>query len=292
MTTAVLRGLDPGRLDVAARSATLAALGSTIGNAAVAGLVGRVRTDMPLDPPDGVREIRRVGGGATLGHTRLLMDPSPPLFRLPAPASVGDRFGVKPGRVRAPEMDFEVRYPTPGRHLMYEGTTSTGEAARTWLEVSTDWSAKLLEGEDEHVGDQTIAGRDTLVRVAEAINEMADGPPVIGPSPEEARRAAWSRFVRALPAVLRPEGREPTEEAQLAKWGISERDSLFRHLVGESKRARDNSGWHTTGSSLDHMEGADEVREVVAESSRIGVTSPEDLMQAAWARLAAERGGG
>jgi hypothetical protein len=288
---AVLGGLDPGRLGMVARAAALAELASAAGNDAVASLVTRSRTDLPLDPPGGVREVRRIGGGATLGHTRLSMDPSPPLFRPAAPAQVGDRFGVKPMPTRAPEMHFDVRYPAPGRHLMYEGTTDRGEPARVWLEVSADWSARLLEGEEEHVADQTIAGRDTWQRIAGVLNDMASGPPVCRPTAAEATNAAWHTFVDALPAPLRPSGAEPSEEAQVERWGFAESTSLFRRLVDESGRARDRSGWHTTGSSLDHMEGVDEVREVVAGSSKIGVTSPEDLMTAAWTRLSGKGGG-
>jgi hypothetical protein len=286
--SAVLDGLDPGRLDVASRTATLARLGSTVGNAATAGFVARARTDYPLGPPDGVREIRRIGGTSTLGHTRSLIDPSPPVFR-PRPAeSINGRAAVRPSRTRLPEMDFEVRYPAPGPHLLYEGTTSSGQPARTWLDVSDDWSGTILRGEEEHVADQSIAWRDTWERIAGVINEMADAPPVCRATPEEATRAAWEQFVAALPAPLRPVGAEPTEAAQLDAWGFDQETSAFRVLVGESKRARDN-GWHTTSAELDHMDGADEVRTVERGSSQIGETKPEDLMRAAWLRLPVRR---
>ncbi len=275
---AMLAGLDPSRLGVHARAAALADLGGLAGNAAVADFVGRVRTDLPQDPPGGVREIRRVGGGGTLGHTRALMDPSPPLFRLRDAESREGAVGVRPNRTRAPELDFEVRYPTPGRHLLYEGIH---------LEVSADWSATILQGEEEHVADQTIAWQDTWRRVAEAVNAMADGAPVTAATPDEARRAAWRQFVASLPPQLRPAGRDPSEEAQLAAWGFEQPNSAFRRLIGESKRARDDSQWHTPDSSLDHTEGSDEVRVIARGSSRIPGTTPEAVMRAAWERLAA-----
>jgi hypothetical protein len=295
---AVLAGLDPSRLDRVARASAFARIGSTAGNAAVAGLVSRVRTNMPLDPPEGVREIRRVGGGGTLGHTRALMDPSPPLFRLPSPTAADGAYAVRPGRTRAPELDFEVRYPTRGRHVLYEGTTSAGARANIYLEVSPEWSRTILTGEEEHVGDQTIAWQDTWGRVAEVVNAMATEAPVTAATPEEAQRTAWRTFVGRLPGPLRPDGADASESAQLAKWDVTSSTSIFKKLVGESKRARDISQWHTPDSSLDHMEGENEVRVLAAGSSQIGVTTPEVLMREAWARLsqaaggAAARGGG
>jgi hypothetical protein len=279
-SSAVLAGLDPGRLGADARQAAFTDLGRRAGNAAVAGLVGRVRTDLPQDPPAGVKEIRRVGSGGTLGHTRALMDPSPPLFRLREPETREGSAAVRPNRTRAPELDFEVRYPTPGRHQLYEGI---------FLDVSPDWTATILEGEEEHVQDQTIAWQDTWRRVADAVNAMADGAPVTAATPDAARQAAWRQFVASLPPQLRPAGREPSEESQLAAWGFEQRDSAFRRLIGESKRARDDSQWHTPDSSLDHMEGTAEVRVITRGSSRIPGTTPEAVMSAAWERLAAGR---
>jgi hypothetical protein len=275
-SAALLAGLDPGRIGIDARAAALAHLGGLAGNAAVAGFVGRVRTDLPQDPPNGVRDIRRVGGGGTLGHTRALMDPSPPLFRLQEPETRETGVAVRPNRTRAPELDFEVRYPTPGRHQLYEGI---------FLDVSADWSATILQGEEEHVADQTIAWQDSWRRVADAVNAMADGPPVTGANPDEARRAAWRQFVASLPQPLRPAGRDPAEESQLAAWGFEQPNSAFRRLIGESKRARDDSQWHTPDSALDHMEGETEVRVITRGSSRIPGTTPEEVMRAAWGRL-------
>jgi hypothetical protein len=284
-------GLDVGRLGLHARAEALSRIGSLAGNRAVARLVGRVRADMPLDPPDGVREIRRVGSGGTLGHTRSLMDPTPPLFRLPAPAAADGGYTARPAPTRAPALDFEVRWPTPGRHILYEATTSSGAPANTYLQVTDDWSATILKGEEEHVDDQTIAWRETWSRVADIVNAMAAEPPVRGTTPEAASRASWARFVSRLPGPLRPAGADPSESAQLAKWDFADRSSVFRTLVGESKRARDVSQWHTPDASLDHMEDSNEIRTLSAGSSQIGVTLPEDLMRDAWNRLPNASGG-
>jgi hypothetical protein len=290
---AILAGLDPGRLPTSARAASLAEIGASAGNRAVADLVSEVRADFPLDPPEGVRQIRAVaGGGSTLGHTRLSLDTTAPLFRLPAPSAADGGFTVKPGRTRAPELQFEVRYPTPGRHLLFEGRTAEGGVANTYLEVSSDWSTRVANGEDEHVQDQTIAWRDTWQRVAELTNQMADAQPVRGATPEAAIQASWARFVDQLPPLLRPAGREPSNDAQLARWGWEPAASAFRRLIGESKRARDDSQWHTPSGELDHMEGHHEVRTVEPGSSRLPGPLPAEVMKAAWDRLEAEVSGG
>jgi hypothetical protein len=288
----VLAGLNPVRLPYAGRATALAEIGAAAGNAAVAQLVAQVRTDFPQNPPQGVREIRRIGGGGQLGHCRTFMPASPPLFRLGSPEATTGGFAVRPARTQAPEFEFHVRYPTAGRHLLYESRTAEGAEANIWLDVSQDWSGRILQGEEEHVADQSIARSDTWERVADATNRLADGPPIIGASPDEARRAAWSRFVEALPPLLRPAGRDASEDAQLAKWGPEVPTSVFRQLVGESKRARDDSQWHTPSADLDHMEGPAEVRKVEAGNSKIPGTLPDQLMEAAWNRLAAAASGG
>ena len=292
-TRAVLAGLDPGRLPVDARAGSLAEIGRAAGNRAVGGLVSRVRADFPLDPPEGVRQIRAAArGGGTLGHTRLSFDPTPPLFRLPAPTATDGGFSVRPGRTRAPELAFEVRWPMPGRHTLYEGRTAEGEVANTYLEVTSDWSARIANGENEHVQDQTIAWRDTWQRVAYVTNRLADGEPARGATAAAAISASWRQFRDALPPLLKPAGPEPSDDAQTARWGWEPPTSAFRRLVGESKRARDDSQWHTPSGELDHMEGHHEVRTVEPGSSRLPGPLPADLMRAAWDRLESEVGDG
>jgi hypothetical protein len=288
----VLAGLNPGRLPVDARATALADIGSKAGNGAVTGLVARARADFPLGPPQGVRDLRKFAGGGQLGHCRTSIPADPPLFRLAQPETVEGGFSVRPLRTRARELDFEVRYPTPGRHLLFEGRTEEGAEANTWLEVTQDWSARLLKGEEEHVADQSIARRDTWVRVAEATNKLADGPPIVGASPDDARRAAWTKFRQALPALIRPSGAEPTEAAQLAKWDPEAKTSVYMQLHNESARARDKSNWHTPSANLDHMEGASEIRKVEDGNSKIPGPLPEDVMKAAWDRLASAASGG
>jgi hypothetical protein len=156
--------------------------------------------------------------------------------------------------------------------------------------VSKGWSDTVLDGETEHVEDQRLAMRYTWDRVAGAINGMADGKPVCAESPDKATHKAWRQFVDALPSVLRPTGENPSTAAQREKWGAHEDGSVFLELLHESGRKRDR-GPHTTGSELDHLEGADEVRKVVAGTSKIPGQPPEDLVDAAWTRLGGKAGG-
>ncbi len=63
---AVLDGLDPGRLDPAAKASALRGIGPVAGNAAVASLVARVQTNMAQDPPG---ESARSAGSAAVGRS-------------------------------------------------------------------------------------------------------------------------------------------------------------------------------------------------------------------------------
>jgi hypothetical protein len=65
---------------------------------------------------------------------------------------------------------------------------------------------------------------------------------------------------------------------------------VFLELLHESGRKRDR-GLHTTGTELDHLEGADEVRAVVAGTSQIPGPRSEDVIDAAWTRLGGRAGG-
>lgn len=287
---AVARGLDPGILGAADRAGALGALGSAAGNAAVVALL-QARTDHRLEPPGGIAEIRRVASHGTRGHTRMELPAQPPVFRAVATGDGAGGFVAGAQPVRVPEPDFQVRYPAPGRHVLYEGTTETG-AFRRLLEVTDGWSAKLLQGESDHVRDQELAIDMTWGRVGQVINEIASSEPAVGATAEEAERAAWHRFVDALPAPLRPEGDRPTEEAQLATWGDEAAQGPFRVLLRESRVARDVSQWHTPSEQLLRREGDDEVMELRDGTSRIGTPTPEDLMDAAWRRLPGAGGGG
>lgn len=279
----VARGLDPGLLGTTERAGALGALGSVAGNAAVVALL-QARTDHRLEPPGGIAEIRRVASHGTRGHTRMELPAQPPLFRAVAMGDGSGGFVAGAQPVRVPEPDFQVRYPAPGRHVLYEGTTETG-AFRRLLEVTDPWSAKLLQGESDHVRDQEIAIDMTWGRVGRVINDLASSDPAVGATAEEAEQAAWRRFVDALPAPLRPEGDRPTEEAQLARWGDEAAQGPFRVLLRESRTARDVSQWHTPSEQLLRREGDDEIMELRDGTSRIGTPTPEDLMAAAWRRI-------
>lgn len=288
---AIARGLDPALLGFADRAHGLESLASTAGNGAVATLL-ESRTDRRLEAPGGIGEIRRVASGGTRGHTRMELPAAPPLFRAPPTGDGADGFRASVRPVRVPEPHFDVRYPAPGRHVLYEGTTDTG-AFRRVLEVTDEWSERLLQGEDDHVRDQTLATDMTWGRVGASINAQAAAEPATGATAEDAERAAWRRFVDALPAPLRPEGDRPSDETQLAKWGDEVRTSAFRVLLAESRIARDVSQWHTPSEELLRTEGADEVMHLQPGTSRIGTPTPEELMAAAWQRLAGTaRGGG
>ena len=124
----------------------------------------------------------------------------------------------------------------------------------------------------------------TWARVAGVINAMASGDPFTGATVDDARNAAWAAFKDRLPVGLRPEGDTPTTEAQEAKWG-PDPGTIFRRLMNETKRARDNSGWHTPDESLKQMEGDDRVDELRVGGSRIGQVTSERLIGDAWDRI-------
>ena len=262
------------------RIALAADLQSTAGNAAVARLVGLARTDRRKEPPDGAREIMEAGSGGARGLTRTSYVANPPIFRVGRVQQTGSTWTAVPATVRLPSLDHEVFYPAPGRHRL----RAYGAGSHI-LEVTEAWSSRILEGENEHVADIDGAWAMTWGRVATAINAMAAAEPSTGATADEARAAAWREFKRRLPAPLRPDGDAPTTESQEAKWGADDRATIFRQLMNESKRSRDNSGWHTPDQSLKAMEGDDRVDELSDGRSRIPGTPSDRLMQEAWDRV-------
>ena len=274
------RAATADQLGLGDRIALAGELQQAAGNAAVAQLVGLARTDRRKEPPDGLREMMEAGSGGQRGLTRTSYVANPPLFRVGRVEQSGTAWTTRPNTVRLPSLDHEVFYPAPGRHrLRAYGTGSH------ILEVTEEWSNRLLEGENEHVADIDRAWDMTWGRVASTINAMAAGDPFTGSTADEARAAAWREFKRRLPAGLRPEGDTPTSEAQEAKWGPDDRGTVFRQLMNESKRARDLSGWHTPDQNLKAEEGDDRVDELSAGRSRIPGTPSERLMQEAWDRV-------
>lgn len=222
----------------------------------------------PSAPPDGVRQIRESrNGGGLLGRTIASIDPSPPLLRAETPVKVDQGWSCRAIPARAPEPYLETYWPTAGRHEMYP---------HVYLDVSTEWEDRLKAGEDEHVSDHTLGWQVTWGTVSEAIAGLAQAPGPVQPTEDAARKDLWRRFSGALPADLRPNGAEPTDEAQTAQWGFEPSTTLFQRLFGATK-ARDHRGWHTTSSELDHQTGVDEFRHVTG-TTRIGAVSSEDLI--------------
>jgi len=268
------------RLDLGSRIALAADLQGSAGNGAVARLVGLVRTDRRKEPPDGLREMMEEGSGGQRGLTRTSYVANPPLFRVGRVEQTDGGWATRPNEVRLPSLDHEVFYPAPGRHRL----RAYGLGSQ-YLDVTEEWSNRLYQGEGEHVGDIDRAWDMTWGRVARAINAMAAGERFTGPTVEAAQAAAWEAFTHRLPVALRPTGDAPTTEAQEAKWGADSPDTIFRKLMGESKRARDVTGWHTPDQGLKQMAGEDRVDELSVGSSRIGQVPPERLMQEAWDRV-------
>lgn len=233
----------------------------------------------PSGPPEGVRKIAESRGasGGLLGRTVSSIDPSPPLLRAEAPVKVDHGWTCQPKPTRAPEPYLESWWPTAGRHE---------EHPHVYLDISSEWEGRVKAGEEEHISDHTLAWQVTWAKVSETIGDLAKAPGPVQPTEDAARQDLWKRFAAALPADMRPEGAEPTDEAQNAAWGFDESTSLFKRLFAATA-ARDHRGWHTTTSELDHMSGKDEIR-IVGGQTRVGEVSSEDLI--AEKRGAAARG--
>lgn len=115
---------------------------------------------------------------------------------------------------------------------------------------------------------------------------MAQDQPIAGATAEDAQQNAWKAFRDRLPALLRPDGATASAEAQEAKWGADDKATVFRRLMHESQRARDDSGWHTPDETQKATEGDDRIDELTVGSYRIGQLKPEELIKQAWDRLA------
>lgn len=281
VATGLAGDIRRGGADVGTEARSILDLQRRAGNRAVASQVGAWRDGRvvigtaetvvahPSGPPDGVRQIRESrGGGGLLGRTVASIDPSPPLLRAEAPTKTAAGWTARAAPVRVPEPYVEEYWPTAGRHEMFP---------HVHLEVSRDWADQLHAGEDEHVSDHMAAWRATWGVVGDAINDLAKTPGAPQPSQDAARHDLWKRFCHALPPDLRPKASEPDDAAQTAVWGYDPATTLFRRLF-EATRLRDQRGWHTTGSELDHLEGRDEVRTVSAMTSQFGAVSTADLL--------------
>lgn len=267
------------RLDLGMRVAFAAELQETAGNAAVAQLIGQVRVDQPKDPPLGQRAIMDVGGEGARGFTRARYIANPPIFRIGGVEHKDGAWAAKPVDVNLPELSLTAMWPTPGRHVL----RPYGRGKQI-LEVSEGWSGRIREGEDRHVRDFELAWDMTWGRVASVINAMASGRPCTGATPDAARAAAWRTFKDRLPAGLRPEGDAPDAGAQEAKWGPDTPTTVFSQLMGESARARDDSGLHTPLQSMKEMEGANLIEELTDGKSDIPGVPSAELIGDAWKR--------
>jgi hypothetical protein len=269
-----------GDLDLGSRIGFAADLQGTAGNAATAQLVGLTRTDRQQQPPAGLRALMDASGPGNRGLTRTSYGSDAPLFRIRRTEQVGETWHVKPGDVRLTPPDHEVWWPAPGRHRI--GDYGRGSQI---LEVTEEWSNRIKMGEDEHVADSDLAWEMTRGRVASVINEMAAGDDFTGTTMDEARAAAWREFKRRLPAPMRPEGDQPSNEAQEAKWGFEPRTTIFRQMMRVTRQARDLSGWHTPEESMHAMEGENRIDHLADGTSRIPGTATPQLMQEAWDRI-------
>jgi hypothetical protein len=268
-----------GALDLGSRIAFAADLQAKAGNAAMGHVLGRVRTDHKADPPGGLADIMAKSGPGNRGLTRTSYTANPPLFRGGQTESTGGVVSIRPAPVRLPKLDQDVFWPAPGLHKI----RAMGKGSQ-FLDVSVDWSNKLGEGETEHVTDNDAAYAMTWGKVASVLNKMAEER-FTGASIDDATKAAWQAFKNRLPQALRPDGDSPTPEAQEKKWGADDKNTIFRKLMNESKRARDNSGWHTPDQVLKENRGDDEIDELAVGNSKIGAKKTEVLMQEAWDRV-------
>jgi hypothetical protein len=267
-------------LDLGSRTALAGDLQASAGNGAVAQLVGLARTDHKTEPPSGVQTIIDASSPGNRGLTRSRYVGNPPIFRVGgASQAAGGAWQVKPVDVRLPSLDYDVYWPAPGRHRL--GAYGKGTH---YLDVTEEWSGKLGAGETEHVTDTDKAWEMTWGRVAAIINALAAGEPFTGRTVDAARDAAWNAFKSRLPEGLKPAGDTPDSDAQEAVWGMDEH-TVFRRMMNETKRARDDGGWHTPDEPLKGMEGADRVDELAAGGSRIGQVTTDRLMQDAWTRI-------
>ena len=222
-----------GDLDLGSRIGLAADVQSTAGNAAMAHLVGLVRTDHKTDPPGGLGEIMALSGPGNRGLTKTAYTANPPMFRGGAVEQAGTSWVTRPAKVKLRELEHEVYWPADGLHKI----RSLGKGTQ-FLDVSVDWSNKLGEGETEHVTDSDMAYAMTWGKVAAVLNKMAEEK-FTGPTVEAAQQSAWQTFKARLPEGLKPEGDTPTAEAQEKKWGADDKNTIFRKMMNETKRARD-----------------------------------------------------
>jgi hypothetical protein len=268
-------------MDLGSRIGLAADLQARAGNAATAAMLGEVRTDREVAPPNGVREIMATGVGGRRGLTRAThRSQAMPLFRLERPSRTGDTYRSRARPPRLESLDQEVWWPAPGRHLV----RPLGQGNQL-LDVTQDWSARILEGENEHVSDNELAYDRTWGTVVRVLTAMADGAGYSGDSEEAVLRRGWADFRRRLPAPLRPDGDLPTRDAQESRWGIENPGSAYVRLMQATKAARDDSGFHTPAQTLKEHRGRDRIDELSDGQSRIPGPESQQVIDDAWDRL-------
>ena len=305
------------RLDSGSRTETISAFQGIAGNQAVQRLVARAPSAPVVSPrpapvseirrqstagmvegrsrsllnrtiaaeaaPDGLKTIKKRGGPGVLGHTRNTSG-NPPYLQLGATSSGPDGYTATVNPARTTPTVSDALYPAPGIHHEYDYTTENGTPATISLIVSDEWSEKIKVGEQEHIDDQAWAWKLTWAAIAAVIDNLAKAGLPAKPTADEAEKAARARFLADLPAKLRPT--DATFDAQDAKWGVTDKESVFLKMFRASGLLRDNSGWHTPESSLDHTDkGGNRFDKLSAGSSKIPGTKAEDLMKDAFKNL-------
>lgn len=230
----------------------------------------RVKLDLkPAAPKGGLQSIRdKMGGRGVLGLTLRGIEDSPPLFRAEAPTQGKGGWTTKTRPVdKPPEPELEEYWPTKGRHRVADGT---------YIEVDDTWERKLKQGEDEHSRDAQLAVELTWKKVAAVINGLAKEPGPPQPSAEAATQALWTRYLKALPADLRPDSAKPSDAAQRDVLAV--RGGTFFGWMWESTVVRDTRGYHEPRTRGKSVPGKDVVNEIVPADSKIPGPTSEDLL--------------
>ena len=200
--------------------------------------------------PGGLSDIIRRSGSSTLGATGgLTLTKSAAAFTPPVfvTRNVAERRGTtvehfaEVERTSARDATHECFYPGPGDHVRPGMTQQVGGKTFThhWR-VSSQMSALIRQGEEEHLADGARAFALTYQLVADTINALAGrrfGP---ASTPAAAQALAEAELSRRLPAAL---GVNP------ARWV-----TVLDRLLLQTK-SRDQQGWHGVATGPPVTEG-------------------------------------
>jgi len=268
-------------LDLGSRISLAADLQSTAGNGATSAFLAEIRSDHKLAAEKGLQELMALGVGARRGLTRATHDSAKmPKFVIERPQQSGTMYSAKAKAPLLASLDQEVWWPAKGKHLI----RPLGKGSQ-YLDVTQDWSDRILQGENEHVADNDRAYEMTWAKVASVLGQMADGKPYTGDSEEAVLRAAWADFQKRLPPQLRPDGEKPTRESQEDRWGIDAPTSAYATLMKATRRARDDSSRHTPLQVLKESRGNDQIDELMDGQSKIPGPPTDEVMKEAWDKL-------